>query len=111
MTGRHLSTGTCRKPLYVSSRLSRRVLIRHGVPQGGMISPTLFLIFINELPKGVKAALYADDLVMWCTEEHSTTATYRLQLAADKLAAWTDDWCVKVNLEKSPTTFFTLSQK
>ncbi|KAK7087559.1 hypothetical protein V1264_021593 [Littorina saxatilis] len=104
-----------RSRVTVSSRLSRRVLIRHGVPQGGVISPTLFLIFINdllpELPKGVKAALYADDLVMWCTEEHSTTATYRLQLAADKLAAWADDWCVKINLEKSTTTLFTLSPK
>ncbi|XP_070173778.1 uncharacterized protein [Littorina saxatilis] len=48
---------------------------------------------------------------MWCTEEHSTTATYRLQLAADKLAAWADDWCVKINLQKSTTTLFTLSPK
>ncbi|XP_070182474.1 uncharacterized protein [Littorina saxatilis] len=104
-----------RSRVTVSSRLSRRVLIRHGVPHSGVISPTLFLIFINdllpELPKGVKAALYADDLAMWCTEEHSTTATYRLQLAADKLAAWADDWCVKINLEKSTTTLFTLSPK
>ena len=45
---------------------SRKFLIKHGVPQGGIISPTLSLIFINdllpELPKGIKAALYADDL-------------------------------------------------
>jgi ribonuclease HI len=99
----------------VNGQLSRKVLIRHGVPQGGVISPTLFLIFINdllpEMPKGVKAALYADDLVLWCTEEYSTTATYRLQLAINKLAAWADDWCVKINQEKSTTTLFTMSPK
>ena len=92
---------------------SKKVLIRHGVPQGGVVSPTLFLIFINnllpELPKGVQAALSADDLVMWCTEEYTTTAAYRLQMALDTLAAWAEDWCVKINEEKSSTTLFTLS--
>ena len=51
----------------VDGKHSRQFLLRHGVPQGGVISPTLFLIFIddliNKLPRGIKAALYADDLV------------------------------------------------
>ena len=92
---------------------SKKILLRHGVPQGGVLSPTLFLLFINdlvsELPKGVKAALYADDL-MWCKEEYATTATYRMQLVADKLNSWTEKWCVAVNKDKS-STFFTLSPK
>lgn len=94
---------------------SRKFLLRHGVPQGGVLSPTLFLVFINdlvsELPKGVHAALYADDLVLWCKEEHASTATYRMQRAMDTLAAWAEDWCVTINKEKSSTTLFTLSTK
>ena len=94
---------------------SEKILPRHGVPQGGVLSPTLFLLFINDLvserPKGVKAALYADDLMMWCKEEYATTATYRMQLAADKLNSWTEKWCVSVNKDKSSTTLFTLSPK
>ena len=90
---------------------SRKILLRQGVPQGGVISPTLILVFIDdlvsELPRGVKAALYADDLVLWCKEEHASTANYRIQQAIDQLTAWTEDWCVNVNKDKSSTTLFT----
>ncbi|KAK7101730.1 hypothetical protein V1264_020067 [Littorina saxatilis] len=64
-----------------------------------------------ELPSRVHAALYADDLVLWCTEEHATTATYRMQLALEKVAAWTDNWCVTINRDKTTATLFTLSAK
>ena len=70
----------------IDSAKSKKILLRHGVPQGGVLSPTLFLIFIKDLikqlPDAVKCAMYADDLVMWCTEEHATTAQLRLQEAA-----------------------------
>ena len=99
----------------VNNILSKKILLRHGVPQGGVLSPSLFLLFINDLvddlPKGIKAALYADDLVLWCTEEHSSTATYRMQQAADKLHEWALRWCVSINKEKSSSTLFTLSTK
>ena len=74
----------CRARVSVNRIHSKKILLRHSVPQGGVLSPTLFLLFINdlvsELPKGVKAALYAGDLVIWCKEEYATTATYRMQL-------------------------------
>ena len=99
----------------VDGKLSRKFLLRHGVPQGGVISPTLFLIFIDDLlkklPKHIKAALYADDLVMWCTEEYATTATYRMQQAVNELATWANQWNVSINKEKSSTTLFTLTKQ
>ncbi|KAK7113996.1 hypothetical protein V1264_000134 [Littorina saxatilis] len=99
----------------VDGHCGRKVLLHQGVPQGGVLSPTLFILFINdlvpELPKGVQAALYADDLVLWCSEEYATTATYRMQLALEKVAAWAEDWCVTINREKTTATLFTLSAK
>ena len=53
---------------------SRKKVLSEGVPQGGVLSPTLFFIFINDilkdLPRGVHGAMYADDLILWCTEEN-----------------------------------------
>ena len=78
----------------VDNRCGQKVLLRQGVPQGGVLSPTLFVLFINdivsELLRGVHAALYADGLVLWCTEEYATSANYRMQTALDKVSAWAD---------------------
>ena len=99
----------------VDGRCGRKVLLRQGVPQGGVLSPSLFILFINdivaELPRGVHAALYADDLVLWCNEEYATTATYRMQMALERIAAWAENWCMTINREKSTATLFSLSTK
>ena len=97
----------------VNQQTSREVLMRHGVPQGGVLSPTLFLVFINDLIRelrgGTKTALYADDLAMWCKDDSVVVATKRMQQALNKLSTWAEKWCVTINKEKSSTTLFTLS--
>ena len=104
-----------RARVVIDNTKSKKILLRHGVPQGGVISPTLFLVFINDLikkfPSPVKYAMYADDLVLWSTEEYATTAKVRLQEATNILSSWAKDWCVKINITKSFTTLFTLSTK
>ena len=63
----------------------KKVCLREGVPQGGVLSPKLFLIYINDilttLSKRVSNTLHADDLAIWNTSEHTTSATYRIQEA------------------------------
>ena len=97
----------------VNGHTGRKRLLKEGVPQGGVLSPTLFILFINdiikELPRGIQAALYADDLVMWCSEQYATTATYMMQQTLDKLEKWTNMWSISINKEKSSATLFTLT--
>ena len=99
----------------IDNNRSKKILLRHGVPQGGVLSPTLFIVFMNDLvkqiPTFVKSAMYADDLVMWSTEEYAATAQIRLQTAVNILSNWANEWCVKINRSKTFTTLFTLSTK
>ena len=52
---------------------SRTASFKQGVPQGGVLSPSLFLIFLNDListtSPNVKAVQYADDLALICSED------------------------------------------
>ena len=94
---------------------SRQNSLKNGVPQGGVLSPTLFLLFVDDIKeslcKGVKAVMYADDLALLCSEEYIGTAKARIQTTLDNLDIWTRDWCMKVNAQKTTYTTFTLSTK
>ena len=66
-----------RARVVIDNTKSKKILLRHGVPQGGVISPTLFLVFINDLikkfPSPVKCAMYADDFSLM---EHRRICNY-----------------------------------
>ena len=94
---------------------SREAPFRHGVPQGGVLSPTLFILFVNSIqhviePR-VKAAIYADDLAIIATESEIGTAQVRLQSCLNRLEKWSEDWAMTINTTKTTYTVFSLSPK
>ena len=92
----------------LDNQLSVSVKMREGVPQGGVISPLLFLIYINDItnaiPRHVSNSLYADDLALWSTAEHAITATYRIQKTVEQIQVWTDNWGLQINKSKTVAT-------
>ena len=53
----------------IGNSTSTRKAVLSGVPQGSILGPILFVLFINDLPKGLshgtELALYADDTKIW----------------------------------------------
>ncbi|GFT21254.1 putative RNA-directed DNA polymerase from transposon BS [Nephila pilipes] len=60
---------------------------------------------------GVQILLYADDLVLWCTDKDSEAIPYSINAALDTLRAWANDNGMKVNLNKTTFQVLTLSTK
>ena len=92
--------------------MSKSVKMREGVPQGGVISRTLFLLYINittVLPRHVSNTLHADDLALWSASEHTTSSAYRIQEAVNKVEQWTNDWGLQISEVKTQATVFSLS--
>ena len=97
----------------INDSLSSKCVLEEGLPQGSALSCTLFLLFINDLPDALKSekALFADDLVIWRTNEMSIVSQRRLQEDLTYLENYCNFWKLKVNASKTVYTIFTKSHK
>jgi hypothetical protein len=62
-----------------------------GVPQGSVLSPTLYNLYINDTPQttGVNLALFADDTCLYATERKEGYVLINVQRGLNSMS----DWC------------------
>ena len=75
--------------------------VESGVPQGTVLGPLLFLLFINDLPNFVSSQvrLFADDCLLYCTIS-SIEDQLKLQADLKSLEDWASTWGMSFNPSK-----------
>lgn len=92
------------------SATSNIATISAGVPQGGVLSPILFNIYVADQPStpNTIVADYADDKVIVSVHNDPLIASRNLQSHLNVLSEWYTKWKIKLNNNKSIHTTFTL---
>ena len=76
--------------------------VNAGVPQGSILGPLLFLIYINDLSDGLKSEckLFADDTSLFSVVNDINTSVSDLNEDLEKIINWAFKW--KMNFNPDP---------
>lgn len=89
--------------VWVSEGMSGWKRVTSGLPQGSVLGPILFLIYINDIDDGIRSSIlkFADDTKIFssCGEDKHL----QMQQDLEKLMNWSRTWQIEFNTEKCKT--------
>ena len=103
---------------YLDSRKQRVVLpgvnsnwssLKSGVPQGSILGPLLFLLYINDIVENINSSirLFADDTSLYIIVDDPIEAASQLNSDIEKVHEWATKWLVTFNPTKSESIIFS----
>ena len=87
--------------------------ITYGVPQGSVLGPILFLLFINDISnfavEGCELNMYADDVIIYTSATSKDELECRLQVCIDNISNW---YCMnKLCINKKKSNVMVIGSK
>ena len=89
----------------LNGQTSNWASINAGVPQGSVLGPLLFLIYINDLPDGIKSnvKLFADDTSIFSVVNDTNVSCNELNEDLLKINKWAHQWKMLFNPDPNKT--------
>ena len=85
---------------------------KEGLPQDSILSPLLFVLYINDLlgnfSESTMVSSYADDLAQACRDRKNENVALRMQAEVDKVVSWSQQARLTLNAAKCEVAFISL---
>ena len=94
---------------FVNGVKSNQLHVTCGVPQGSVLGPLFFLVYVNDIQGAVKNCgikLYADDTVLYQDGINVAEANVKLQISVNRFKEWCDVNALTINASKTKIMAF-----
>jgi len=97
----------------LSSKCSNYSAIKLGVPQGSILGPLLFILYIDEIPKvtNLTVYLFADDTVILASDDNIQRLEMTLNEEFKKVCSYFRSYKLSLNPKKTQYMIFSTSEK
>ena len=93
----------------LNGKCSHWQLIKSGVPQGSILGPLFFLVYINDLADNVncRIKLFADDTSLFLVVRDVANASFELNKDLESISLWGWQWKMLFNVKKTKEVIFS----
>lgn len=94
----------------LNGKYSNDIQLKAGTPQGAILSPTIFSIWVGDIPqpkeKCTRVSQFADDMSSWSTARSCVNVRDRLQTYNNELTKWCRQWKILLSPRKTQMIAF-----